>query len=340
MQKCLFLAQQAEGYAAPNPMVGCVIVHKGAIVSEGYHKHFGAPHAEVDAIEKIKDKTILKECELYVNLEPCAHHGKTPPCADLILKYEIPKVFVGNLDINPIVSGKGIQLLRSNGVKVETDILSDECRFLNRRFFTFHKYKRPYIVLKWTQSQDGFIWSEKQSKISCHETDIKVHQWRSEEAAILVGHNTVLKDNPNLNVRHVKGKNPIRISFDKHKEFNSSLNILNDDAKTIIFSEEIHTSGMTKYVPLAVSSLLKQLTYLHQENILSILVEGGANTISKFLSLDIWDEVRIITSNHKFGEGIKAPYFKGISSLDEISNSDTIQYFYNIKNDFLSIKHT
>lgn len=339
MQKCLSLAQQAEGYTAPNPLVGCVIVHKGSIIAEGYHKAFGESHAEVNAIGCIKDKSILKECELYVNLEPCSHHGKTPPCADLILKYEISKVFVGNLDINPLVSGKGIELLRSNGVTVETDILNEECSFINRRFFTFHKYKRPYIVLKWAQSKDGFIWSEKQSKVSCHETDIKVHQWRSEEASILVGHETVVKDNPCLTVRHVKGINPIRISFDKEKSFSSSSKILNADSQTIIFSKENSQYRNVEYVDLASASIKEQLFYLHKKNILSVLVEGGANTISKFLSEGIWDEVRIITSNSNFERGVKAPGFIAVPDITEISGTDTIYYYYNLKNDFLSSKH-
>ena len=291
MKRCLELAAKGLGKVAPNPMVGCVIVCDNKIIAEGFHEFYGEPHAEPNAIKQVDDE-LLKKCSLYVSLEPCSHHGKTPPCADLIISKGIKKVCVGNLDPNPLVAGKGIQKLKDAGIEVEYGILDKECRELNKRFFTFHEKKRPFIILKWAQTQNGFIsqWPVPENKednwITGKESKRLVHQWRTEEQAILIGYNTLMADNPYLTSRLVEGKNPIRLVMSRKVDFPSKLNIFNKDAKTIIFNTvKDDVIDNVEFIKVDWSNKVRDiLDYCFRHAISSIIVEGGTNTIYNFSS--------------------------------------------------------
>ena len=315
MKRALELAAKGLGQVAPNPMVGCVIVCKNQIIAEGYHEQFGSPHAEPNAIKKVSDE-ILKESTLYVTLEPCSHFGKTPPCADLIISKGIKKVVVGNLDINPLVSGKGIQKLKDSGIEVEHGVLDKECRALNKRFFTFHEKKRPYVILKWAQTQDGFIsrWPLSETKednwITGKESKELVHQWRSQEQAILIGYNTLINDNPLLTTRLAEGKNPIRLLLSRTIDLPLDFNIFNEDARTIIFNpmkDEIKNN--IEFVKIDWNKKVQEiLDYCFKSNISSIIIEGGTNTIYNFMNINAWDEAQIfVNPTKKFMHGISAP---------------------------------
>ena len=242
MLRCLELAKKGMGNVAPNPMVGAVVVHNGQIIGEGYHRKYGEAHAEVNAINSVKNQELLKESTLYVNLEPCSHHGKTPPCASLIIEKQIPRVFIGNIDPYPKVSGSGIQMLKENGVEVSTGILEEKCSELNKRFFTFHREKRPYVILKWAQTSDGFIdrirnTDEAPARISTEKTMLKVYQLRTQESAIMVGTNTALMDNPRLTARNWRGNNPVRIAIDRSLKIPQNFHLFDGEARTLIFTE-------------------------------------------------------------------------------------------------------
>jgi len=315
MKRALELALKGLGHVAPNPMVGCVIVCNDKIIAEGFHEQYGSAHAEPNAIKKVSDE-ILKESTLYVTLEPCSHFGKTPPCADLIISKGIKKVVVGNLDTNPLVSGKGIQKLKDAGIEVEYGILDNECRTLNKRFFTFHEKKRPYVILKWAQTQDGFIsrWPLLEIKednwITGKESKTLVHQWRSHEQAILIGYNTLINDNPLLTTRLANGKNPIRLVLSRTIDLQTDLNIFNLDSKTIIFNplkDEINNN--VEFVKIDWNNKVQRvLDYCFTNNISSIIVEGGTNTICNFMNINAWDEAQVfINPTKKFEQGIFAP---------------------------------
>jgi diaminohydroxyphosphoribosylaminopyrimidine deaminase/5-amino-6-(5-phosphoribosylamino)uracil reductase len=315
MQRCLTIATKGLGHVAPNPMVGCVIVHNDNIIAEGYHQVYGGLHAEPNAINQVDD-TLLKECTLYVNLEPCSHHGKTPPCADLIISKGIKKVFVGNLDTNPLVAGKGIKKLQDAEIALEYGILNEACKELNKRFFTFHEKKRPYIILKWAQTQDGFISQQplpvnkEDNWITGEESKLLVHQWRTEEQAILVGYNTALLDNPLLTARLATGKNPLRVVIDEHLELPNNLAIFNNDTETLVFNaKETKTSNKTQYIKIDFKNLISEiLKHLHSKHITSIIIEGGTKTINAFMSQNLWDEARVFVNPTKlFTDGLKAP---------------------------------
>lgn len=336
MHRCLELAAKGLGRVAPNPMVGCVIVHDGKIIAEGYHQKFGEAHAEPNAIYQVSDE-LLKKCALYVSLEPCNHFGKTPPCADLIVSKGIPKVIVGNLDSNPLVSGKGIKKLHDAGIEVEYGVLDKECRELNKRFFTFQEKKRPYVILKWAQTQDGFISklpvpiNKEDNWITTVESKQLVHQWRAEEQAILVGYQTALADNPLLTTRLVEGENPIRIVIDKKLELPNYLNIFNSDAKTIVFnSMKDGLQNNIHYIQIRLDSMIEEI--LHQcylQNISSIIVEGGTNTINQFIEQNLWDEARVfVNPNLKFGSGVEAPMIE-IHSIKSIDSGTDLLYVIN-----------
>ncbi|MGZ3894910.1 MAG: bifunctional diaminohydroxyphosphoribosylaminopyrimidine deaminase/5-amino-6-(5-phosphoribosylamino)uracil reductase RibD [Bacteroidia bacterium] len=319
MKSCLLLGVKGLGKVAPNPMVGCVIVHDGKVIGEGYHMQYGGSHAEVNAINAVADKSLLKESALYVNLEPCSHHGKTPPCSDLLIRHKVKKVVIGNLDTNPLVAGKGIERLRTAGIDVVTDVLKDECRELNKRFFTFQEKKRPYVILKWAQTKDGFI-SKKQpvnkeeNWITGEESKKLVHLWRTQEQAIMVGTNTVLYDNPLLTARLVQGKNPLRVVIDRHQRIAGDFHIFSPEAPTIIFTEkETAQHDKAEYVKIDFSeSVLPQvMNELYKRNMLSVIVEGGAQLSQSFINENLWDEARIFTGNKTFGEGSKAPQISG-----------------------------
>ena len=315
MYRALELASKGLGQVAPNPMVGCVIVCDGKIIAEGFHEQYSSAHAEPNAIKQVSDE-LLKESTLYVTLEPCSHFGKTPPCADLIISKGIKKVVVGNLDTNPLVSGKGIQKLKEAGIEVEYGVLDKECRALNKRFFTFHEKKRPYVILKWAQTQDGFIsrWPlpeiQEDNWITGKESKTLVHQWRSHEQAILIGYNTLINDNPLLTTRLVNGKNPIRLVLSRTIDLQTDLNIFNQDAKTIIFNPvKDEVNNYVEFVKIDWNKKAQEvLDYCFKNNISSIIAEGGTNTIYNFMNINAWDEAQVFVNPlKKFEHGISAP---------------------------------
>lgn len=318
MNRCLELARKGLGHTAPNPMVGCVIIHQDRIIAEGYHRYFGGPHAEVNAIRSIRDTSILKDSTLYVNLEPCSHFGKTPPCTKLIMDTEIQQIVIGVSDPNSIVSVEGIRQLSDKGRNVITDILKDDCIHLNKRFFTFHSKKRPYIILKWAQTSDGFIDKIRDNHEKTHINWITdepsrtlVHKWRAEEQAIIVGSRTAMLDNPRLNTRDWPGKNPLRLVIDRRNSLPDNLHILDGSVETVVFTNVTKPAGNNlKYVVPdqhsdVISSLLE---YLYENNIQSLLVEGGKLLLDVFLQRGIWDEARIFIGNKTFVRGIPAPF--------------------------------
>ena len=334
MKKCLELATKGMGYVSPNPMVGCVVVFNNQIIGEGYHEEYGTAHAEINAIENVKDKSLLKKSTLYVNLEPCVHFGKTPPCTNLIIESEIPKVVIGCRDSYSKVSGKGIEKMQNIGIEVIVGVLEKESRELNKRFFTFHEKKRPYIILKWAESKDGFMAPLNQNKpfwMTSSESKKLVHKWRDEEDAILVGRVTAQKDNPSLTVREVSGSNPIRIIIDKNLKLSDDLNLFNSEAKTIIFnaikSEENDTN---QFIKIDFNYLIKNiLEELHKQNIQSVKIEGGRITLQSFIDANIWDEARIFTANKLFSQGLKTPIIEGEIILEEEIGTDTLEIIIN-----------
>lgn len=306
------LAHLGMENVSPNPMVGCVIVHDDKIIGEGYHTNYGGPHAEVNAINNVKDKSLLAGSTLYVNLEPCCHQGKTPPCADLILKYGIKQVHISNVDPNLKVAGKGIALLEKNGVKVELGILKDEGEILNKRFFKVHKTELPYIILKWAETADGFIAAldKKPLKISNSMANITVHRWRAEEDATLIGAETLKTDNPKLNVRHwPSGKKNKRVILANSLDFDQNLKVFDQSLDTLIFNSEMNKNTnnleFIKY-PDSILNLEFVLKTLIEKGINSVLVEGGAKTHELFIKNGFYDEIRIIKSTQKLKEGISA----------------------------------
>ena len=328
MKRCIELASKAMGSVSPNPMVGCVIVYEGNIIGEGYHEKYGKAHAEVNAIASVKDKSLLAKSTLYVNLEPCAHFGKTPPCSNLIVEHKIPKVVIGCVDTFSEVSGKGIEKMQKAGIEVVVGVLEKESRELNKKFFTFHEKKRPYIVLKWAESQDGFIAPKNQIApfwMTSSESKKLVHQWRSEEDAILVGRITAEKDNPSLTTREVVGKNPIRIVTDKELKLSKELNLYNNEAQTLIFnnikSEKIDSNN---FIKINFNNLIESiLQELYKLNIQSVIIEGGSKTLQSFIIANMWDEARIFTANKTLVDGVKAPTIAGeIISVKEIGGDD------------------
>ena len=315
MQRCIQLAQLGQGMVAPNPMVGSVLVYQDQIIGEGYHQQYGQPHAEVNCINSVAeaDKGLISQSTLYVSLEPCAHFGKTPPCADLIIKHNIPKVIIGCRDPFEAVNGKGIDKLLAAGVDVTVGILEEECKILNKRFFTFHTKKRPYIVLKWAETANRFIGNDTQERllISSETTNKLVHKWRSEEAAILVGTNTALLDNPSLTNRLWTGKQPIRLVIDKLLSLPKSLNIFDNKQLTIVFNLVKHEEELNLiYYKLEENAPLLQqiMDACYQLNIQSILVEGGNKTLQSFIDNELWDEARVITNTQlTIEKGVPSP---------------------------------
>jgi diaminohydroxyphosphoribosylaminopyrimidine deaminase/5-amino-6-(5-phosphoribosylamino)uracil reductase len=314
MQRCLELASKAEGLTYPNPMVGAVIVNEGKIIGEGFHLRAGEPHAEVNAINSVSDKSLLKHSTLYVNLEPCSHFGKTPPCADLIISAEIPKVVIGAIDTSDKVSGKSIEKLRKAGCEVITGILEEECRFLNRRFFTSIEKNRPYVILKWAQSADGFIDIIRKNGHPATPTWITgvlekklVHKWRSEEQAILVGAGTVRADNPRLDVREWTGNQPIRIVLSRSGQIDKNLSFFRDEGSWLMFTAADSNDKRVITIDNSQAASVQILRYLHSKNIQSIFIEGGAKTLNHFIETGLWDEARVFTGKMTFGAGIKAP---------------------------------
>jgi len=319
MQRCLDLAKNGLGFTYPNPLVGSVIVYEGKIIGEGWHQKAGEPHAEVNAINSVKDKNLLSQSTIYVNLEPCSHYGKTPPCADLIVQMNIKNVVIGTIDYNSKVYGKGIEHLKQNGCNVVVGVLEKACRAINKRFFTFHKTKRPYIILKWAETKDGYIFPEERNVnkkpiwISNTYALQLVHKWRTEEQSILVGTNTAIQDNPKLNARNYFGKSPIRIAIDCKLKIPKNYNFFDGDIETIIFTEDevALKSKNINYVKIDFSkNVTKQvLRVLYNKGVQSLIIEGGTKTLNSFIEEDLWDEARVFESENYFGAGIKSPKF-------------------------------
>jgi diaminohydroxyphosphoribosylaminopyrimidine deaminase/5-amino-6-(5-phosphoribosylamino)uracil reductase len=324
MQRCLQLALKGLGKVSPNPMVGCVIVHENKIIGEGYHQQYGEAHAEVNAINSVSDKSLLPKSTLYVSLEPCNHYGKTPPCADLILKYQIPEVVIGIQDSFEKVNGSGIKKLVDAGVRVTTGVLENECREINKRFFTFHQQKRPYIILKWAQSKDGFIGKKNKSvRISNELTRILNDTWRTQEDAVLIGGETARTDNPHLTVRSIEGRNPTRIILSKTGELPTNSNLFDGSATTLVYSKNNfqYTNCETVAMPDE-NNLTYLLSDLHQRNIQSLIVEGGSSVLNQFILKEKWDEIRIFESEDMLEDGILAPTISSaISSIEQIDNN-------------------
>ncbi len=314
--RCLQLAKLGESYVSPNPMVGAVLEYNGNIIGEGYHRRFGEPHAEPNAINSVIDKELISKSTLYVNLEPCSYFGKTPPCADLIVRSGIKKVVIGTQDPNPKVSGKGIQILKNAGIEVITGVLENECRELNKRFFAFQEKKRPFIMLKWAQTLDGFIDANRKDpkilplQISNAITRQLTHKIRSENQSILIGSNTVLLDNPSLTVRNWSGKSPVRIVLNRQGNIPDDYHVLDNQIQTLIFTS--HNKPSTQKVEYIKFDFEKEdlkmvIEKIYERNIHSILVEGGAKLLNSFLNLGLWDEANVEISNQILKTGVVAP---------------------------------
>lgn len=338
MQRCLQLAENGKGRVAPNPMVGCVVVYDEKIIGEGFHRRFGEPHAEVNAIRSVKDQNLLTKATLYVNLEPCAHFGKTPPCADLIIEKCIPKVVIGSVDTFSKVAGKGIERMQNAGINVTVNVLEQQCRQLNSRFFTFHEKKRPYVILKWAQTRDGFIdvfrktTPARPTWITNAECRILVHKWRTEEMGILVGTNTALLDNPMLNIRSWKGLAPTRIIIDRQLRLPQSLHIFDQSQPTLFFnSTKENKDKNLHYIRIDEQNFNAQaiLESCYNQGIQSIIVEGGSHTLQHFIDAGLWDEVRKFTGDVYFKEGIKAPRLSFIPTYEEQVGNALLEIGFN-----------
>lgn len=317
MSRALELAKLGRGHVSPNPMVGCVIVHNGRIIGEGWHRQYGGPHAEVNAVRSVTDESLLTESTVYVTLEPCSHFGKTPPCADLLIEKRVKKVVVCNDDPNPLVAGKGLAKLRAAGIEVETGVLAEQGRELNRRFFTFIEQKRPYLILKWAETADGLMAPAdfRPIPISGSLSRQLVHKWRTEEDAFLIGTNTARYDNPQLNVRLWSGRNPVRVVIDKRLQLPTSLHLFDGSQPTRVYSvvpAEAKTVEKVSYCALdPKTDFLPQLMGdLYQQKIQSVVVEGGVGVLESFLHSGVWDEARIFKSSKVLGEGLAAPVIR------------------------------
>lgn len=309
MQRCLQLASLGLGDVQPNPMVGAVIVKDGQIIGEGYHHKYGGPHAEVNAIDSVKDKELLKKSTIYVNLEPCSHFGKTPPCADLIIRMGIPKVVVGTVDYHDKVNGHGITRLREAGVEVVTGVCEAECVELNKRFFTYHRQHRPYVILKWAQTADGYMDIDRSESpvdsywITNPSLKVVVHKWRSEEDAILVGYNTMLNDKPQLTTRLYPGKDPQRYLMQRGNEQVAPLPCI-----------------------LTPSNVEECLQIMYDNRVQSVIVEGGRKTLDMFITSGLWDEARILVGNQRWGKGLPAPALALTPDKIEVMDNNKIMY--------------
>ena len=359
IKRCLQIASNGLGTTRPNPMVGAVVVYEDKIIGEGFTSIYGGSHAEVIAIRSVKDKSLLKNSTLYVTLEPCSHHGKTPPCSDLIIKNNIQKVVIGCVDDNPEVAGRGIAKLRNSGCEVTVGILEKECKYHHRRFFTFHNKKRPYIILKWAETSNGFLApiikdEKKPVWITNKYSRQLVHKWRSEEQAILVGASTVIEDNPSLTVRDWIGENPTRIILSQHSSFNKEYSIFNSEADNIfIYGENVdlpekdkNQKGWTIYPPIVkgfngnyykinwkeTNTIAKQICdYLYKSQINSVIIEGGAKTLQTFIYSNLWDEARIFVGKTTFGKGVKAPQIEGALISETHILEDQLSIYSNKK---------
>ncbi len=345
MLRCLELAREGLGSVAPNPMVGSVLVHKGKIIGEGYHMKFGKAHAEVNAIESVKDPQLLAYSTLYVNLEPCCHFGKTPPCTDLIIKSGIPHVVIASADPYDEIAGKGISKLRNHGIRVDVGLMKSKAMQLNKRFFTFHEKKRPYIILKWAQTADAFIDIERlpgtparPTWITSEKLRMLVHKWRTEEQAIMVGTITALKDNPRLNVRDWTGNQPVRIVLDENLTLSHSLNLFDNSQKTLVFNH--HTSKQEDQTywlktdftdPQFLNNVLLELFH---RNIQSVIIEGGQKLLKAFIDNGLWDEARIFQGSKFFEKGLRAPTLPLQKFSQEFIGKEILYWVKNPQNSY------
>jgi len=326
IKRCIELAKNGLGTTYPNPLVGSVIVYNNEIIGEGWHRKSGEPHAEVNAINSVKDKSLLSKSTIYVSLEPCSHFGKTPPCCDLIIANKIPNVVIGTMDPFAKVAGTGIKKLIESGKNVTVGILEDECNELNKRFFTFHNKKRPYIILKWAESEDGFIAPITKDKkepvwITNEFSRQLVHKWRSEEQAILVGTNTVIDDNPTLTTRDWSGNHPIRIVLDQNNRISKESHIFDNQVKSITINKE--NINFNNNIALEITD------FLFNEGIQSVIIEGGRQTLQTFIDANIWDEARVFRGEIYFKSGTKAPTISGENSKKEKILNDELLTFFN-----------
>ena len=327
IKRCIEIAKNGLGTTRPNPMVGSVIVHNNTIIGEGYTSKYGGNHAEVNAVNSIKNKNLLKKSTLYVTLEPCSHFGKTPPCSDLIIKHQIPNVVIGCMDDNEKVAGKGIKKLRDAGCNVIVGVLEKTCKAHHKRFFTCHNKKRAYIILKWAETADGFIAPKTKNKkkpvwITNEFSRQLVHKWRTEEQAILVGTNTVLEDNPSLTARHWNGENPVRIVIDSKEKLSKNHTIFNDESETITLTNK--NIDFSKDVANQICDML------FEKEITSVIIEGGAKTLQTFIDKNLWDEARVFTGKTSFFKaGIKAPKFSGKLISEEKIVADILKIYKN-----------
>lgn len=327
IKRCIELAKNGLGTTYPNPLVGSVIVYDGKIIGEGWHKKAGEAHAEVNAVNSVKDKSLLSKSTIYVSLEPCSHFGKTPPCCDLIIQHKIPNVVVGTIDPFAKVSGNGIKKLMESGANVTVGILEDECNELNKRFFTFHQKKRPYVILKWAESTDGFLSPEEKNEqkpvwITNAYSRQLVHKWRSEEQAILVGTQTVIDDNPSLDVRDWTGNNPTRIVLDKNNRISKESHIFDIRSKTLVISDR--TINFSENVASQI------MQFLFENNLQSVIIEGGRQTLQTFIDEKLWDEARIFIGSAKFYNGTKAPSITGQRVKKDKIESDELLIYSNL----------
>ena len=353
MSRCLELAQNGMGNVAPNPMVGCVVVKNGSIIAEGYHKEYGMDHAERMAINSVKDNEQLKDSTLYVSLEPCSHFGQTPPCTDIIIDSGVKRVVVATKDPNPKVQGRGIEVLKNAEINVSVGTLEKEAKELNRRFFVYHVKKRPYIILKWAQTLDGFIDAVRKPTdpiapvwITNELARTIVHRWRSEEQAILIGTNTVEKDNPKLDVREWSGRNPLRVVMDRTLRLSPNSRVYDGSMPTLVFIGNNATASSKKatFASIPNMELLtvdfakgmenQVLKELYERGVVSIIIEGGAMLINSFVKRRFWDEARVFVGNKFFGDGVKAPSFNGqLFSYDQVGDSKLFTYRNRVSRD-------
>ncbi|TVZ14473.1 bifunctional diaminohydroxyphosphoribosylaminopyrimidine deaminase/5-amino-6-(5-phosphoribosylamino)uracil reductase RibD [Maribacter sp. MAR_2009_72] len=342
MLRCIEIAKYGLGSTAPNPMVGAVIVHSGKIIGEGFTSAFGGNHAEVNAIHSVSDKSQLKDATIYVTLEPCSHFGKTPPCADLIIQMGIPKVVIGLKDPHEKVAGNGIKRLKSAGCIVKVGILEQKCKVHHARFLTNCIKKRPYIILKWAETIDGYIApdtlrrGDKKEPFWITNTRSRqlVHKWRSEEPGILVGTNTVMADNPQLNVRNWTGKNPLRIVLDRELKIPSTYHIFDGKQQTLICtqvvdSKQYNSNARYKIVDFEANLAQQLCKILYEENIQSIIIEGGLHTLQSFIDANLWDEARIFKGTNRFGTGLSAPRIKGYTTQHTQILNDQLTVLHN-----------
>jgi diaminohydroxyphosphoribosylaminopyrimidine deaminase/5-amino-6-(5-phosphoribosylamino)uracil reductase len=335
--RCIEIARNGLGNVAPNPLVGAVLVYNDSIIGEGYHQKYGESHAEINAIEAAQNNPNLNKATLYVNLEPCSHYGKTPPCVDYIINNKIPRVVIGTLDSYPEVNGKGKEKLICSGIEVLVGVAENECRELNKRFFTFYEKKRPYIILKWAETADGFIDVIRSKRKEARPTWITdetiqtlVHKWRTEEQAVMVGTNTALMDNPYLNARNWSGNHPIRIVLDRSLRLPNHLHLFDQSQQTIVFTEkESKSKRNLEYCKINFNEefLENILQILYEQNIQSVIVEGGTQIINSFIKKGLWDEARVFRSEICFGKGKKAPTIKQLP-YEQVNLADTLLYFY------------